>query len=286
MQDPDKDPLDDDQDEPAPSKPQQAKKLTLRSGIGILALGLIVTLVGASQLAGGAPVYGSVGGVVHQAGLVIMFLGTITLLIGYRIPWFVALMDRHTRSQDTPQTPDAASNLGPLARQPDPSAPRDTRRGDLPQLWLANSVLIGATLVLFLISALFVMLTPRGISAIAALTITTFAFLACLTGLVYGRGYQRTFCLGAIIVMAPVFTQWCLVLVFSISRVTSGGPSRYYGYSAPLIGQIRDMIMLLGMSGSSIRVFMIIMWAAAIVLGLLAVGLRFGLESLNRRIGA
>ena len=143
-------------------------------------------------------------------------------------------------------------------------------------------MLLAAILGLYFVSALFIMLMPRGISTLVAFIITTVAFMGCLTGLAYGRGYQRTFCLGAIIVMALVFAQWWLVLLIGIPRISSAwpGPS---GYPPPLTSQFRDVVSFLGMSGSSIRVYTIIMWAASIALGMFAVGMRFVLDKLNRQ---
>lgn len=274
-------PLDDDQDKLPLSRPDMAKKITVRTGIGVLAFGLMVTLYGASQLAGGAPVYGSYAGVFHQAGLVIMFLGTITLLIGYRIPWFVNLME--VRSQRATPTSDesAATNFDEsrnMTNQSSRSAPNDRGRIGNEEPWTANLVMFGILIASWAFSTVLLLVLPRTYIGLPIVIMTALAFLAGLIGLVYGSSLQRTFCIGAMITLGLLFAQWWLLFLtsFSMGRVVRGT------YDTTLMEYFGAASQLLGRAASASLVYTIIMWAAAIFFGVAAVGCRLLLEAINR----
>jgi len=277
------DPLDDDQDELPLSRPETAKRITVRTGIGVLAFGLLITLYGASQLAGGAPVYGSYAGVFHQIGLVIMFLGTITLLIGYRIPWFANFMGARTRpagptsGESVTITSAEASHIA--TAQLDTSMPDNSGRKWDQEPWTANLVLFGILVALFICSTLLVFLLPHQLAALPAIIITALAFLFSLIGLVYGSSLQRTFCIGTMITLGLLFAQWWLLIVTSFSI---GGAWTRRSYSDPLFGYLRDVMQLLGAAAGASRVSTIIMWAAALCFGVAAIGFRFVLETINQ----
>jgi hypothetical protein len=275
-------PLDDDQDELRLSRPEMAKRITVRTGIGVLAFGLIITLYGASQLAGGAPVYGSYAGVFHQVGLVIMFLGTITLLIGYRIPWFVDLMavrkPRDNQSiSDESTTINLAETSDMAAVQPEMSTPVDTGRSWNQEPWTANLVMFGILVALFSCSTVLVLLLPRAYTALPIIMVNALAFLIGLIGLVYGSSFQRTFCIGAMITLGLLFAQWWLLFLTSFS---AGGIGRG-AYNTTLMDYFSAASRLLGRAASASLVYTIIMWAAALFFGVAAVGFRFLLEAIN-----
>ena len=129
----------------------------------------------------------------------------------------------------------------------------------------------------------FVVFLPFNWSFSIVLSVTTLSFLACLTGLAYGSSYQRTFCIGAMLALAILFGQWCVLLLFGASTFGSNWSTRG-GYPGYTWNQFREIALYVRQIAGGIRIFSIIMWALALVLGLIAVALRFTLETLNRRL--
>jgi hypothetical protein len=274
-------PLEDDDDQLPASKPEHAKQLTIRVGIGILTFGLIVTIFGASRLAGGAPTYGSYAGVIHQIGLVVMFAGTIVLLIGYRIPWFAKLLEeRSQREQLVRPTSGAIGHAEHQAMSVPSQArpPAEESATGSPEPWIANFVILACLVGSVLLLSVLILALPNRYAAWPVVLFTALAFLACLVCLIYGTSYQRTFCIGAMLTLGLLFAQWWLFLLRSFAGGTYGG--RMYSYS--LMEVFRVTTQNLVSAAGQLRLYTVIMWTAALVLGATAVGLRLALEATNR----
>lgn len=149
-----------------------ANKTVLRVAWFVIGAGVLVAM--SAAVAGGMNPTANVLPIRDLAGAV-MLVGLVIVLAAYRAPWLQSIMDKSER---------AATASRPRGRQ---------------DLMLALVIVFAILLSLaFLITALLT-LTGGVISGHALLVLRTMMPVVVLSLLVYGRGYLRTFCIGAII---------------------------------------------------------------------------------------
>ncbi len=149
-----------------------ANKTVLRVAWFVIGAGVLVAM--SAAVAGGMNPNANVLPIRNLAA-VIMLVGMVTVLVAYRAAWLQSVWEKSEQGI-TPSRP--------------------SRRRDLTLvLVIVASTLLGFA---FLITALL-SLASGVVSGYANLTLRTMMIVVVISLLVYGRGYVRTFCIGAII---------------------------------------------------------------------------------------
>ena len=149
-----------------------ANKTVLRVAWFVIGAGVLVAM--SAAIAGGMNPNANVLPIRNLAGA-IMLVGLVGVLAAYRAAWLQSTWDRSGRAATV-------------------SRPRRHDDSMLPVVIVLSILLVLA----FLITAL-VSLTGGAVSGFAILTLRTMTAVVVVSLLVYGRGYLRTFCIGAII---------------------------------------------------------------------------------------
>lgn len=229
-----------------------ARKRTIRAGWLICAVGVVFTLFGASQLAGGG--WDTPGRAVHTLGLLVLLGGFGTALLGYRLPWFAALI-RSFRSSGI--------------RQEGTSMPVNGKRGQ--SNLLITALTVGAGFCMF--SLLLLWFSPPLIAGLYILATTFFLTAAAVIVISSGTRLQRAFCMGAVIPLVfSVLHMW----VFSVSSLR---PARRYPSLMEELEVLADMLSAVGVG---MRLPVLVTWMATLVFGCSALGVRFVVYHVNQ----
>lgn len=128
--------------------------------------------------------------------------------------------------------------------------------------------LLAATAAAAVACSLFFSMPPE-VATPALILITLVLPVVVTTVLVYGRGYQRTFCLGAIFPAGTMLVCTSLMLLIHSVSAYQNDMNRW--------GEFAEKV------GPYYRPYVGMAWGACIVLGLLAVGVRWLVERGRRR---
>lgn len=150
----------------------RANKTALRVAWFVIGAGVLVAM--SAAVAGGMNPSANVLPIRNLAA-VIMLLGMIIVLVAYRAAWLQSVWEKSEQGASVSH----------------PRQPRELKLG----LVVLFSILLGGT---FLFTSLL-SLIGGVVSGYAILTLRTMMTVALVSLLVYGKGYVRTFCLGAII---------------------------------------------------------------------------------------
>lgn len=150
----------------------RANKTALRVAWFVIGAGVLVAM--SAAVAGGMNPNANVLPIRNLAA-VIMLLGMIIVLVAYRAAWLQSVCEKSEQGASV-------------------SHPRQRRELKLGLVVLFSILLGGAFLFTALLS-----LIGGVVSGYAILTLRTMMTVALVSLLVYGKGYVRTFCLGAII---------------------------------------------------------------------------------------
>lgn len=130
------------------------------------------------------------------------------------------------------------------------------------QFTLSQLIVLMTLVAVFCASAISV---PGWLSLILAACFSILLPMAFTVGVVYGRGYQRTFSIGALFPSGLVGLQGIGMIGFRLYQPFSGGPD--------FDADVRLWVW----------VFLLVVCGVSIVFGLSAMGLRWMLESSHRR---
>jgi hypothetical protein len=247
----------------------------IRIGGVICLVGLAITVFGNVQISRASSYVPPEVHATRGIGLLLMLVGFLVILSGYRIPWFLEVTNRMRAS-----TKDTSADLDNSTTR---SAERGRRNPNPNRPWIANtSLLLGYTGIVT-ISIVFVYLVPDSLAGLYITIFTLALTTAAVVTIVYGRGYQRTFAIGCVIPLMiaawnvasnvlPIFaTQMSMV-----TRVTFSG--RYGDYWD---GDARLLFDWFELVGTTTRLAMSALWIVAACLGAFAVLVRLGLHLLN-----
>jgi len=215
-----------------------ANQTVLRAAWIMIGVGVLVAM--SAAIAGGMNPSANVLPIRNLAA-VIMLIGLAIVLGAYRVAW---LRKRWERSDMTTQA----------------NAPR--RRNDLLLLWvIVLSLLLGGAF--FIVSA--ITLAGGVVSVYANLLLRTMVLAALVSMLVYGKGYLRTFCMGAII---PAGLHAASLVSLGMLLMSASNWRQMGGFV-----DLETRLASLVMSG-----------VATIAAGLVAMAVRFLVESLQKSV--
>jgi len=225
------------EESPTPTAAQSgAHRTVLRVAWIVIGAGVLVAM--SAAIAGGMNPNANVMPI-RNLGAVIMLMGLAIVLGAYRVAW---LQKRWERSEMTAQVKE----------------PR--RRNDLVLAWvIVLALLLGGAF--FVVSAMT--LAGGVVSTYANLLLRSMILAALVSALVYGKGYLRTFCMGAII---PAGLQAVSVFSLGMLLMSSSNWGQMGGFS-----NLQSHVTSLIMSG-----------VLTIAAGLVAMAVRFLVESLTR----
>jgi len=164
----------------------------------------------------------------------------------------------------TPDQPDEPWDVE-VSPRPRPAAHGRSSQAGQPhrfQFTLSQLIVLMTLVAVFCASALS---KPDWLSMVLAACFTFFLPMGFTVGVVYGRGYQRTFCIGALFPSGIVVLQGFGFIGLRLYRPFSGG--------ADFGGEERLWVW----------VFLVAVCAVSAVFGLLAIGLRWTIESSRLR---
>ncbi len=206
---------------------------------------------------------------VHSVGLLILLSGFALALIGYRLPWLIAIF-RTLQARDTRNTT------------------RDNSHGALNPVNGVRSLQLTLAFAVFLVFGLvplsvgILLLTPHFIAGLFIATVTFALAAAAVVVIASGTPLQRAFGIGAAI---PLLLAVCNFAIYGFASV---GPWSHRGintYSNDLWGsiefQFEAAMEALAMFGAGMRLSIWFVWLTALVLGCAALGARVLLKYVN-----
>ncbi len=155
----------------------RSKYKVVRAGWITCIVGLIVTLAGARQLATGGDAFSATARTIHSTGLVIMLAGFGIALLGYRLPWLVAV----TRS--------LSSSVGRRAALTTNAANRSSGTRHLSQVTMAILLSFCGWCILSLI---LIWLGPSSLVGLYICLMTFFLTSATIVVIANGSPLQRS----------------------------------------------------------------------------------------------
>ncbi len=150
----------------------RANKTVLRVAWFVIGAGVLVAM--SAAVAGGMNPNANVLPIRNLAA-VIMLVGTVTVLVAYRAAWLQSAWEKSEHGA---------------------AASRSSWRRDLT---LVLVIIASSLLGLAFLDTALLSLASGFVSVYASLTLRTMMIVVVVSLLVYGRGYVRTFCIGAII---------------------------------------------------------------------------------------
>ena len=238
------------------------KSKVVRFGWVTCLAGLIVTLIGARQLATEGAFPTALPRLIHSLGLIILLVGFSVALLGYRLPGLLAIFQwpRSSRSR----------RRRAMERSPEELRSRLRRKRLVSTcLWLGGAWL-GISLVILGLAPDWL----AGLYISASTLVLTSSAAVIIVG---GSDLQRAFAIGAIVPLASLGHQ---LWFGSFSAVTSR--AIWAGYSGGGASGGLDWILPLFESlGATARWMVLAIWLAALLGGLLAMGVRIVLDYLN-----
>ena len=137
-----------------------------------------------------------------------------------------------------------------------------TKPGGAPFQYSLRTMFIVMTVLAVVLSGVFA--GPEWFSVLTALLLAVMAPMVLTTALIYSHGYVRTFCIGALFPAGVILTTVAPGLTYPFLRMgRMGGPS--------------------GETGLFVGIFILVASVVIVVLGLVAVGVRWMIEAPQRR---
>jgi len=225
-----------------------AKKKMLRIGwctVGLGAGGAVVAAIIGGANSGGMSPLATGAAALHRFGAFIMLLGLGVVLAAYRLEHLQTWWRRRMQSQ-----------------------PTESSQAFLK--WLQRiSIGVPATLAIIVFPWILLAVIPDGVAGVLILWTSLLMPIVLTTILVYGRGYWRTFCVGALFPAGFFFVGMGIAVFLSFSRRPSL-PAFWRFFE-----DIGEATLLTGFS-----------WTMIVLSGLLAMGVRLLIEGLRRRAEA
>ncbi len=238
-----------DESPPEVTPEAAAKKMVLRFGWSTVGLGVGAAVVAAAI--GGANADSAIAGAtaLQRVGALIMLLGLVVVLAAYRVAWLTTRWRGRVSGRMSTE-------------------PADFSRAFL-RLMQFCCIGVPVTLVVIALPWIVLVAIPDVAAGILILLASLLTPIVLTTILVYGRGYLRTFCIGALFPAGVFFIGMGLTYPRMIGR----WPGRYsiwdffeeFGEAAHLTGFV---------------------WTFVVLSGLLAMGTRFLIAGPWRRISA
>lgn len=276
------DPFSDHVIDPGPPA-DQIKRFVFRTGLVIVAVGLLIALVGAAQRAQTGDQPGSVAQGVHHVGKVVMLLGLFVLLVAHRVRRFLEL-SKMTQSSSKPQLAERVSEDSPTS-SPAVSRRQSDERSSRPST--AANIAMLAAIVMFCVFCLFaVLFAPSNLAGVLLVFFIPAMTAGMIIVTVYGSSLQKTFCIGALV---PWCTMVVLYLMFWVSILARPGLNgRNFRPGGNVIlwleFQATQVLGALDQMGVLMRTPLIIILVIALLTGLFAVVVRIVLHGINREL--
>ncbi len=240
-----------------------AKSKAVRFGAVTCIVGLIVTLIGARQLAMEGPMPSALPQAIHSLGLVILLVGFSLALLGYRLAWLSAIARSLRASGDRWRRATAGSREEKAWRA------KARRRVLIP---LCTGYAFGV------ISLVVIWLSPSWLAGLYIYAMTLFLTSSALVVIASGRRIQRAFAIGAIIPLA--ISTYHLWIGCIPPGVTSRGMWASYGGQG-ILSELELYWLLVEAVGRNARLIVSVLWLAALLTGLSAVAVRIVLQRVN-----
>lgn len=249
---------------------ERLKRKVVRAGWIVFVVGVVVTLIGTRQLAVARSSFSGGGREIHTVGLLILLGGGLIALSGYRLPWLFAVA-RLLSSMDDETGAAVRSRTAAAARK----------------VWLSTRLVILILVVgvaLWALSVVAVTLLPEFIAGFILVALTLILCAGSIILIASGPRLQRAFGVGAVM---PLIMAVGLLWVHCVSLFGPGSrfPS-YSRYRDSFPERIGDDIELTARFTESVGVILrapiLALWITALIMGIVAIGMRMALSAVTR----